>query len=133
MKASEATIIVAPGVSLFPGAIAAAGVAGGTYLGLKLAINVLVVACPCALGLATPTAVLVASSLGAKRGLLLRGGDVLERLAQLDTLVLDKTGTLTKVPSAAAAETAPPNSSQNRLVVASIVLFQAILPSSKPK
>ncbi|GAB4822976.1 hypothetical protein N2152v2_010022 [Parachlorella kessleri] len=65
-------------------------------LGVKLAIDVLVVACPCALGLATPTAVLVASSAGAKRGLLLRGGDVLERLAQVDTVVLDKTGTLTQ-------------------------------------
>ena len=85
------------GASIFPGALEAAGVASGTFLGLKLAVNVLVVACPCALGLATPTAVLVASSLGAKRGLLLRGGDVLERLAELDTLVFDKTGTLTKV------------------------------------
>lgn len=75
----------------------AAGVTGGTFLGLKLAVNVLVVACPCALGLATPTAVLVASSLGAKRGLLLRGGDVLERLAELDTLSFDMTGTLTQV------------------------------------
>ncbi len=54
-------------------------------LGTKLAIDVLVVACPCALGLATPTAVLVASSMGAKRGLLLRGGDVLERIAQVLT------------------------------------------------
>ena len=94
---SKWSALCAAGVSLFPGAIDAAGVAGGTFLGLKLAINVLVVACPCALGLATPTAVLVASSLGAKRGLLLRGGDVLERLAQLDTVVFDKTGTLTKV------------------------------------
>jgi P-type E1-E2 ATPase len=85
----------------------AAGVAGGTFLGLKLAVNVLVVACPCALGLATPTAVLVASSLGAKRGLLLRGGDVLERLAELDTLLFDKTGTLTQVSSS----TPPPHSS----------------------
>lgn len=56
-----------------------------------------VVACPCALGLATPTAVLVASSMGARQGLLLRGGDVLERLAGVDTVVLDKTGTLTQV------------------------------------
>jgi len=64
-------------------------------LSLKLAIDVLVVACPCALGLATPTAVLVASSSGAKQGLLLRGGDVLEQLAEVDTVVLDKTGTLT--------------------------------------
>ncbi len=64
-------------------------------LSLKLAVDVLVVACPCALGLATPTAVLVASSAAARRGLLVRGGDVVERLAGVDTLVLDKTGTLT--------------------------------------
>jgi P-type Cu2+ transporter len=62
---------------------------------LKFAIAVLVVACPCALGLATPTAILVGTSLGAERGLLIRGGDVLERVQQLDTLVFDKTGTLT--------------------------------------
>ncbi|KAG2492510.1 hypothetical protein HYH03_009175 [Edaphochlamys debaryana] len=65
-------------------------------LALRLAVDVLVVACPCALGLATPTAVLVASSLGARRGLLVRGGDVLERLAAVDTVLLDKTGTLTE-------------------------------------
>jgi Cu2+-exporting ATPase len=64
-------------------------------LSLKLAIAVLVVACPCALGLATPTAILVGTSLGAERGLLIRGGDVLERVHQLDIVVFDKTGTLT--------------------------------------
>ncbi|MGA7937998.1 MAG: cation-translocating P-type ATPase, partial [Kovacikia sp.] len=64
-------------------------------LSLKLAIAVLVVACPCALGLATPTAILVGSGIGAERGLLIRGGDVLERIHHLDTLILDKTGTLT--------------------------------------
>ena len=64
-------------------------------LSLKLAIAVLVVACPCALGLATPTAILVGSGIGAERGLLIRGGDVLERIHNLDTLVFDKTGTLT--------------------------------------
>lgn len=53
------------------------------------------VACPCALGLAAPTALLVASSLGAQRGLLLRGGDALERLASINTVALDKTGTIT--------------------------------------
>lgn len=65
-------------------------------LSLKLAIAVLVIACPCALGLATPTAILVGSGIGAERGLLIRGGDVLERVYQLDTVVFDKTGTLTK-------------------------------------
>ncbi len=64
-------------------------------LALKLAISVLVVACPCALGLATPTAILVGSSWGAEQGLLIRGGDVLERLQQVQTVVFDKTGTLT--------------------------------------
>ncbi|WP_253276424.1 cation-translocating P-type ATPase [Synechococcus sp. PCC 6312] len=74
------------------------GIAGGTaalLLGLKLGMAVLVVACPCALGLATPTAILVGTSLGAEQGLLIRGGDVLETLHRLTTVVFDKTGTLT--------------------------------------
>ncbi|MBD6617023.1 copper-translocating P-type ATPase [Komarekiella sp. 'clone 1'] len=62
---------------------------------LKLAIAVMVVACPCALGLATPTAILVGTGMGAERGLLIKGGDVLEKVHQLDTVVFDKTGTLT--------------------------------------
>lgn len=65
-------------------------------LSLKLAIDVLVVSCPCALGLATPTAILVGTSLGAKQGLLIRGGDVLERLASVTHVAFDKTGTLTE-------------------------------------
>lgn len=73
-------------------------------MSLKLAIDVMVVACPCALGLATPTAVLVGTSMGAHRGLLLRGGDVLEEAAGIDTVVLDKTGTLTKVTEDRCAE-----------------------------
>jgi len=56
---------------------------------------VLVIACPCALGLATPMAVLAGTSLASRAGLLLRGGDVLEILSVIDTVALDKTGTLT--------------------------------------
>ncbi|KAL0017965.1 hypothetical protein WJX77_000120 [Trebouxia sp. C0004] len=88
------------GPSLFPGVIEAASMSGASasaaLLGLKLAVDVMVVACPCALGLATPTAVLVASSMGAQRGLLLRGGDVLERMAHINVVAFDKTGTLTQ-------------------------------------
>ncbi|XP_019188920.1 PREDICTED: copper-transporting ATPase PAA2, chloroplastic [Ipomoea nil] len=72
-------------------------------LSLKLAVDVLVVSCPCALGLATPTAILVGTSLGAKQGLLIRGGDVLERLAGIDYVALDKTGTLTEGKPAVSA------------------------------
>ncbi|MGL5032521.1 MAG: heavy metal translocating P-type ATPase, partial [Microcystaceae cyanobacterium] len=64
-------------------------------LSLKLAIAVLVIACPCALGLATPTAILVGTGVGAERGLLIKGGDVLEKMQNLQTIVFDKTGTLT--------------------------------------
>lgn len=63
---------------------------------LKLAIDVLVVACPCALGLATPTAVLVSSSSAAKRGILVKGGQIMERMADVTSVVFDKTGTLTE-------------------------------------
>ncbi len=59
------------------------------------AVAVLVVACPCALGLATPVAVMVGSGRGAELGLLVSGGEVLERVRRLDVVVVDKTGTLT--------------------------------------
>ncbi|MCK4508771.1 MAG: cadmium-translocating P-type ATPase, partial [Desulfuromonadales bacterium] len=59
------------------------------------AVSVLIVACPCALGLATPTAVLVASGSAAARGILFRGGDILEMTARINLIAFDKTGTLT--------------------------------------
>jgi Cu+-exporting ATPase len=69
---------------------------GSVSLAVFAAVAVLVIACPCALGLATPTALMVGTGMGAEHGILIRSGEAIQTLREVDTVILDKTGTITR-------------------------------------
>ncbi len=79
-------------------------------------VAVLIIACPCALGLATPTAIMVGTGKGAENGILIRNGEALERSSQISTVLLDKTGTLTRGEPAVTDIVAAPSSSQEDIL-----------------
>jgi Cu+-exporting ATPase len=85
-------------------------------LALQTAIAVLIIACPCAMGLAAPTAIMVGVGKGAEHGVLIRGGEALEQARKIDTIVLDKTGTLTRGKPAVTAVVATNGLSEAELL-----------------
>jgi P-type Cu+ transporter len=85
-------------------------------LALTAFIGVVIIACPCAMGLATPTAIMVGTGKGAEAGILVRGGEALEAAGRLDTVVMDKTGTLTLGRPAVAQLVAVPGMDDRELL-----------------
>ena len=90
--------------------------AGNWVYGLINAVAVLIIACPCALGLATPMSIMVATGAGAKRGVLFRDAAAIENLRKIDTLIVDKTGTLTEGKPAFDRIVAAPGFSENEVL-----------------
>ncbi|MFG2042446.1 heavy metal translocating P-type ATPase [Dactylosporangium sp. NPDC048998] len=89
---------------------------GRLTLGIGTAIAVLIIACPCALGLATPTAIMVGTGKAAELGILISGGDALEQARRVTTVVLDKTGTITRGRPAVTTVTALPGTTADELL-----------------
>jgi Cu+-exporting ATPase len=95
---------------------------GGVGRAFAVSVAVLVIACPCAMGLAVPAALTVAIGRGAQLGILFKGGESLERLARIDTVVLDKTGTLTEGTPKVVAIHALPGATETQVLAVAAAL-----------
>ncbi len=89
---------------------------------LRIFVSVLVIACPCALGLATPTAIMVGTGLGASHGILIKSGEALEAVSRINTVILDKTGTITEGKPRVTSLVLCPKSEEKKEFVAKSVL-----------